>query len=253
MPDDWNSYLCNVNSNPASIFLNLGLREHAPIPDKNLLLWVWVYFKTPRPDGLSDGNEAPLLFEIEDKLTKQMKSRCGAILAGRITTDGHREFYFYGDRSEAFQTCVADTLVAFEGYRFDCGSQMEADWNQYFNVLYPSHEDLQEMKSRQLELGNSNSGMSEEEAVQRRSAEDRRRSGLRFGIASLAWIPLYLLVVAGVARYGLTETLGVTWACGTVLCAIFSMIAARRHSWWWLFSALPGLALLLIALFAGQV
>jgi len=68
MGDNWKPYLCNVNGKIASIFVNLGLQNEAPLASKPWLLWTWVYFKTPRPDGLSESKEAPTLFNIEDAL-----------------------------------------------------------------------------------------------------------------------------------------------------------------------------------------
>jgi hypothetical protein len=64
MKENWKSYLCNVNDSLSSIFVDLGLRSEVPILSKHWLLWVWVYFQSPRPDGLSDGGEAPTLFKI---------------------------------------------------------------------------------------------------------------------------------------------------------------------------------------------
>jgi regulator of RNase E activity RraB len=150
MEDDWNSYLCKVNDSIASIYLNLGLRQEAPILGKNWLLWVWVYFKQPRPDGLSSSTEAPVLFKIEDRLNEQMRSQFAAILSGRITTEGRREFYFYGEHKDGLEDCVASALGALDDYQFDCGSQQDATWNQYLSVLYPSEEELQKMKNRDV-------------------------------------------------------------------------------------------------------
>ena len=69
MTDNWTPDLCKVNDKLASILVNLGLRDSVPITSKPWLLWVWVYFQSPRPDGLSDSEEAPILYEIEDALT----------------------------------------------------------------------------------------------------------------------------------------------------------------------------------------
>jgi regulator of RNase E activity RraB len=150
MDDDWNSYFCKVNDNLASIYLNLGLMQEAPMLSKSWLLWVWVHFNRPRPDGLSGPDEAPVLFEIEDKLNEQMKSKFGAILSGRITTEGRREFYFYGEHNNGLEGSVASALEAFNHYEFDCGSQEDATWTQYLNVLYPSEEELQKMKNHDV-------------------------------------------------------------------------------------------------------
>ena len=67
--------------------------------------------------------------------------------AGRITTDGRREIYFYGARAKGFEAAVCSIMGNFSGYKFDLGKQYEPDWNQYRNVLYPSDESMERVKN----------------------------------------------------------------------------------------------------------
>jgi len=146
----WKPYLCNVNSNPASILVDLDLRSLAPIAGKPWLLWAWVYFQSPRSDGLSSGSEAPILYEIEDALYEQVSELCRAQPCGRITTEGRREFYFYGETDTGFRKAVENALRVFEKYKFDLGTKRDPLWHQYLNVLYPSPEDLQRIANMDL-------------------------------------------------------------------------------------------------------
>jgi len=150
MTEKWKSYLCNVNGKIASIFVNLGLRESVPIGSKPWLLWTWVHFQSPRADGLSDSKEAPTLYKIEDALNLWVARACTAIPCGRITTEGRREFYFYGETKDGFRNAVGQALTGFDGYRFDAGEQEDSLWEQYLNVLYPSREDLQRIANMDL-------------------------------------------------------------------------------------------------------
>jgi uncharacterized protein (TIGR01619 family) len=150
MKENWKPYLCNVNDKLASIFVNLGLRDEVPIASKPWLLWTWVYFQSPRADGLSDGREAPTLYKIEDALNASLYHACGAIPCGRITTQGRREFYFYGPTADGLRQAVNAGLKGFDGYRFDVGSQKDLEWEQYLNVLYPSAEDRQRIANMDL-------------------------------------------------------------------------------------------------------
>jgi uncharacterized protein (TIGR01619 family) len=150
MADNWKPYLCNVNGELASIFVNLGLRGEVPIASKPWLLWTWVYFQTPRSDGLSDSKEAPTLYKIEDALEVCVGRACQAIPCGRITTEGRREFYFYGEAKNGFRQAVEVALRDFAGYRYDIGCQEDSEWGQYLNVLYPSPEDLQRIANMDL-------------------------------------------------------------------------------------------------------
>jgi len=150
MVETWDSYFCNVNDVLASIFLNLELRKIAPDRKKPNLLWVWIYMKSPREDGLSSKDEFDTLSAIEDQLTKVMTHRFDAVFCGRITTDGRREFYYYAPRSEQLEHAVDETLTEFKGYEFDCGSKQDTDWTQYLDVLYPSEENRQRMENRRV-------------------------------------------------------------------------------------------------------
>jgi regulator of RNase E activity RraB len=136
-----------VNDVIASLFVDLGIRDSVPDPDRPWLLWTWVYFRQPRDDGLSGSEEAPILYEIEDALTKEVKETTEAELVGRITTASRREFYFYGPVSDRFEKAVSSALKSFPDYEFDTGTKEDPDWSQYSNVLYPSPEEHQRMKN----------------------------------------------------------------------------------------------------------
>jgi len=111
---------------------------------------VSICFKQPRSDGLSSREEFDTLNAIEDKLTAAVEQECGATMSGRITTDGRREFYFYASEPQNFKEEVRRSLASFEGYEFDSDEQEDPDWNQYLNVLYPSEEDIERIKNREV-------------------------------------------------------------------------------------------------------
>jgi hypothetical protein len=150
MAGDWASYFCNVNDVLASIFLDLDLR--ASIPDKNrpTLLWVWVYMKSPRHDGLSSQSEFDVLCAIDDTVTETLREDFDAVFCGRITTAGRREFYYYAAHSAQLQAEVENALGRFRGYEFDCGSKTDPEWRQYLDVLYPSDENRQQIENRKV-------------------------------------------------------------------------------------------------------
>jgi len=150
MSEGWDSYICNVNDKLASIRVDLGIRSTIPDPDRPWLLWVWVYFERPRPDGLSGGEEFDKLVALEDTLQAALEKKCGGVLAGCITTDGRREFYFYGSTPESFEETVKQSVGVSHGYKFDCDKQQDLAWAQYLNVLYPSDEQRQLIENRKL-------------------------------------------------------------------------------------------------------
>ncbi len=150
MPTDWKSYLCKVDDKVASIAFDLALYTGAPMPDKPWLLWVWIYLRSPRPDGLSDSRELESTSAIEDSLARTIGAACEALEAGRITTDGRREFYFYGAHDQHFDASVRQAMARFKEYSFDLGRQKDAGWDHYFNVLFPSDEEFEKIKNRDV-------------------------------------------------------------------------------------------------------
>jgi len=145
--NEWDSYFYNVNGKLASIALDMGIRAAVPDEHRPHLLWVWVYLKSPRDDGFPIDSEFPILAKIEDKLAERTLAQCDAIQVGRITTDGRREFYFYGSHSRAFPSEVAQAMGEFPDYQFDLGDQLDARWKQYLEVLFPPDEVREKMEN----------------------------------------------------------------------------------------------------------
>ncbi len=150
MAEDWKSYICKVNDKVASIAFDLALYSGAPMSDKPWLLWVWVYLRSPRPDGLSDSAELESISAIEEALAQALATACQAVEAGRITTDERREFYFYGAHDNNLDASVRQAMRRFKEYRFDLGRQKDAGWDHYFNVLFPSDEEFEKVKNRDV-------------------------------------------------------------------------------------------------------
>jgi hypothetical protein len=150
MAEDWDFYFCRVNDVPSSIFVDLGLRAQAPDPTRPHLLWVWVPMRHPRPDGLSSAEETTTLGALEDALGHTLRQRADAVLAGRITGAGRREFYFYARSADGVETQVATVLRNFSGYSFEAGAQPDADWAQYRELLYPHPHALEQIKNRRV-------------------------------------------------------------------------------------------------------
>ncbi|WP_297576380.1 DUF695 domain-containing protein [uncultured Deefgea sp.] len=148
---DWDFYLCNVNSKPASIYVDLGLKKRAPDSSRCIALCIWVYFNHPNPDnGFSTQQEFEALCAIEDALSEAMTNSFSAIYAGRITNDGRREFYFYSDSSNDIEAKVQAALQNFSEFKFEAWAQPDAEWSQYLTVMYPTKNDLRWITDRRV-------------------------------------------------------------------------------------------------------
>lgn len=150
MSEQWDFYFARVNDKLASFFVDLGIRDSAPDASNPWLLWVRVYFNSPREDGLSSSEESDTLFQIEDSITEAVANATKGRPVGRITTDGQRAFYFYSPSFVGFEDAVARGLKAFPGYRWDSGSTHDPEWSQYLTGLYPSPRDWQRITNRRV-------------------------------------------------------------------------------------------------------
>jgi regulator of RNase E activity RraB len=150
MSDSWDFYFANVNGEIASLFIDLGLADTAPDPNRPWLLWTWVYMNQARDDGLSSSEEAPRLDAIEEALMAEVEDATAGELVGRITTAGRREFYFYGPTHLGFEDAIGRAMSQFADYTFDTGVEQDAEWSHYQRVLYPSPRDVQRIKNRHV-------------------------------------------------------------------------------------------------------
>jgi hypothetical protein len=150
MSDTWEFYFTHVNDKIASIFVNVGIQADAPDETLPCLNWVFLYMNRPRDDGLSSSDEVPEIQTIEDTLIERMRNDLGAVHAGRITTNGRRELYFYAPQADGFELISSSVCSSFPSYRFDHGSKVDKQWSHYQNVLYPSAEDFQRISNRHV-------------------------------------------------------------------------------------------------------
>lgn len=153
MSDDWDFYALLVDSQPASICLDLGLARNAPIEGQPYLAYVRVQMRHPRPDGLSSSEEWEDLAAVEDSLTDVFAVSRNTTYAGRNTSSGNRDFYFYTSDPVPFAECVRTAMASHADYRFELGDRLDRNWDTYFDFLYPSPDDLQRILNRRV-VGN---------------------------------------------------------------------------------------------------
>jgi hypothetical protein len=123
MAEKWKSYFCKVNDQLASIFVDLSLRDRAPDSARPHLLFVWVQFNNPRSDGLSSSEEFETLNSLGDALVSAVAKECNAVMPGRITTGGRREFYLYAPDVPNFEKAVTLGLTGFTQYGYRLGEK----------------------------------------------------------------------------------------------------------------------------------
>lgn len=158
MSDKWEMYFAPVDEQPAAILVDIGIAETIPDFERTMLLWMWLQMKSPDDDGFASEGEEAHLTQIEDTFIDAVELTTGAVLVGRVTTCGRREFYFYAKSDEGFEDSIAEAMEPFDDYEYETGSQEDEEWLQYLDVLYPGAEDAQQIFNRQVIDGLTESG-----------------------------------------------------------------------------------------------
>ena len=148
MSEEWDYYRCRVDDEPASIFLDLGIAQSAPVPGFNEAAYVRLWMNNPRPDGLSSQEEFETLVSIEDALKAEIGHSDTTIYVGRNTSSGRRDFFFYTKDAAALRVSVSAALAQFGDYKAEIGIRPDESWGVYFNFLYPNDSQKQVMANR---------------------------------------------------------------------------------------------------------
>ena len=150
MTDNWDFYLCQIDGRQASIFVDLGIAEAAPVERFTSVAVVRVALRMPGPDGLSTSDEYDTLVLIEDMACPALEGSGLAIYVGRVTTNGFRDFLFYTRDPEGFGARAADATQTFPAYRFETHLREDSRWEGYFDFLYPPAEAMESIKNRRV-------------------------------------------------------------------------------------------------------
>lgn len=139
MSEKWDFYFCHVDDKPASIYVDVGLHDEAPIaalPDRAYLS---VVMRQPRPDGLSSHEEFDALKALEDAIVARLAST-NCVYVGRNTSDGRRDFWFFLADAASWERQAADAMADFPAYAYEAGAEPDPEWSAYLDFLYPNEQ-----------------------------------------------------------------------------------------------------------------
>jgi hypothetical protein len=139
-----------VDNLPASIFLDLDMRQQAGDPALPNMGYIRVYMISPRDDGLSSNEEAPRLGELEDALEATLCVEPSTIFVGRNTTDGFRDLIFYTKDALTWASRVDSAMSPHRDYKYDSGCRPDPEWKVYCDFLFPTDVELQRMGNRRV-------------------------------------------------------------------------------------------------------
>jgi hypothetical protein len=148
MSDEWDFYQLRVDDRPASIFLDMGIAQVAPLDTHKAMAYLRVHMLHPTKDGVSSQLEFDDLIALEDAVIGEITAGGMTIYVGRNTSDSNRDFYFYTADEAAFEAAATAAMSAFSAYSFDIGGRVDPEWRAYFEFLYPSPRSRQQMANR---------------------------------------------------------------------------------------------------------
>lgn len=148
--EEWEFYFSNVDDVIGSFYVDLGLIKIAPINDKPNLVWISLKMNKPREDGLSSNEEFDKLTEIEDRLNEFISSKHNSIYVGRLTSNNHRDFYFYFRDIALYDNTISEAMVAFPSYTYDFGIKEDKEWKSYLEFIYPNPRQYQIIQNRRV-------------------------------------------------------------------------------------------------------
>jgi uncharacterized protein (TIGR01619 family) len=148
--EEWDFYFTNVDDAFGSIYVDLGLSKIAPLKDKPNIVLVSVKMKNPNEDGLSSSEEYDILFSIEDILVSFVVEKNNAVYAGRLTSKGNMDFYFFVEDVTYCCKTISEAMVTFPDYEYSFDTSEDPEWSNYFNFLYPLPYQYQSIKNRRV-------------------------------------------------------------------------------------------------------
>ena len=145
---DWENYIVSVDGRPVSINVDIGLSKFAPIKERPFVIILRTKLKNPDTKGMPYPDEYATLLTMEETLIAELGKETGAMLVGRFTQRGLREFYFYAPDTIGFESSVNKAMKNFPDYEWLSRAKEDKKWDNYFTVLYPSSVDLLRINSR---------------------------------------------------------------------------------------------------------
>ena len=150
VPDDWDNYIISVNNHPVSIVVNLGLKEKAPLKERPYVIILRTKYSIADSSGFPSPEIMGTMDSIESDLERKLGSALGAIYAGRFTQRGLREFYFYSLDTAHYLGACAAVMDKYRAFPWLCKAVSDKTWSNYFEVLYPSPNELEKIENRRI-------------------------------------------------------------------------------------------------------
>lgn len=155
--DLWWSYVADYDGVPGSITINLGLKDHAPMPDCSTLLMTGVSYESghkKRELKMPEMEDLDFLNRVSEKRVALVTSRSTAIFVGAFLHDNKQVDYFYVSDPDGLEAALR------EFHRKECPdrrqlfkAQSDPEWGAYLDFLYPNEATIEHYRAELEKLG----------------------------------------------------------------------------------------------------
>ncbi len=146
----WDFYQFEAEGKPVSVMLDMALGKNAPMPDMPILVWLRLKLQQPGEDGLAVREEVERLYELETVIEQELTGAFAAVFAGKITTAGFRDLYFYAEHEYGIAGVLEKFKSGYPEYQLSGGVKNDPDWAVYREIIYPSGPELHTIMNRRI-------------------------------------------------------------------------------------------------------
>ena len=143
--EEWDNYLCLVEKETASMFLDLGYARVAPLAEKPWLIRVRLACRAVRENGLPTSDEMTALQDLEEEVLSRVEGRASLSLVGSVTTGGAREIVFYASTDDALKEDELTMVVPKRRAAPFLVAEEDPAWEYYLQFMQPSAEEYRRM------------------------------------------------------------------------------------------------------------
>jgi uncharacterized protein (TIGR01619 family) len=147
---DFDAYLAELDEAPASFMIDLGAYAHAPLDSHPTRVQVRVPMTSPRDDGLRSSGEAEALGELEERIIEALEERCGAVFVGHTISEGMLHIVCYAPAEQTTDPAALFDEFDARGYELAWFVEDDAEWEMYFEFLFPDPRSMQIIQNRRL-------------------------------------------------------------------------------------------------------
>ncbi len=149
--EDWAAYLSTIDSDKVgSIVVDMGLKPIAPIKNRLNRLRIDITMKFPGPNGLPLSQEFETLNAIDEKMSRSLAGKNGAVNAGHLNCQGRLSLYHYLGDGELFEPTISEAMATFSDYKYEFRVDREEDWDSYTELLYPLPIQMQSIHNQKV-------------------------------------------------------------------------------------------------------